>query len=165
MTVAVHIYPRLERQLATLEQQVNAPAIAAGRARAIIKALIQGSSPASAGLLRPKPDRRLKNSLKFNLGSGFRLICIREKSQIFIMFAGDHDSCDVWLTANSKGKPHRNGLQMDVYAPKAPKDRACPPHADARYLTPGPDLADPCLNEISQADLRRVFRGLVQQAH
>lgn len=124
MTDRVYVTAKLERQLEQMARQTNAPAVAAQRARQIIDSLIggyapipgfsegtgpdgpwgsdgsdgaDGPDPVGAGLLRYKKDKRVKNCLKFNLGKGYRLICIKEKKEIFVMFMGDHDSCDAWL--------------------------------------------------------------------
>ncbi len=159
MTDQVHVYPKLERQLLALKRRSNAPAIAAERARQVIALLIRGKNPTSAGLMRPRTDKRLKNSLKFDLGSGFRLICIREKRIIYVMFAGDHDSTDAWLDHHLSGKPHKTTLPMKIF----PIDRSCPAKAvknqtkasskSSPFEKPGPE-------EISQENLRRVFSGL-----
>ncbi|WP_022669050.1 hypothetical protein [Desulfospira joergensenii] len=156
----VRLHPKVERQLASMEKQVNAPAIAAGKARKIIQALIQGQALTVSGLLSGRPDRRLKNSLKFNLGSGFRLICIRTKKVIYVMFAGDHDACDAWLDKTSKKKPHKKDLDMAVFTVDIPTSGL-----DSRFDGRPPDPADKSLEDpdfppVSQEDLRRVFKGL-----
>lgn len=161
MGAQIHVHPKIERKLTCLERQANAPALAAERARRIIHRLTRGISPSSAGLMRPRPDRRVKNSLKFNLGSGFRLICIREKSRIHIMFVGDHGSCDAWLDHHSKKKPHKHPLDADIFTIDTP----CTDQT-VQLPSPGlPNLAaassdDQSLEQISQKSLRRVFRGI-----
>ena len=169
----VYITPRLERQLDQMAQQTNAPAVAAQRARQIIESLIQGNTPvggcigevdpegleqAGAGLLRYRKDKRLKNSLKFNLGKGFRLICIKEKKSIYAMFVGDHDSSDAWLDQNTKKQPHKADITMAaVYAVDndsraATRPTGPMPEAETFY--------DPLPGEIPQDLLRKVFSGL-----
>ncbi len=162
MAERIHIYPKIGRRLRTLEKQTSAPAapaIAAARARQIIDALIQGSPPASAGLLGPKTDKRVKNCLKFNLGSGFRLICIKEKKIISVMFVGDHDQCHAWLDQYKKIPSHKSGLNMEIITVAEPVPSAPKPMAfDSQSLC----LDDPFSHDISQADLRQVFKGLTR---
>lgn len=161
MAEQVHIYPKIERQLTALEKQTNAPAIAADRARQIIEALIHGTSPTVTGLMKPRADQRVKNSLKFNLGSGFRLICIKEKKIIYVMFVGDHDQCDAWLNNFSKRKPHKTELDMEAYTVADPVAASAIPESEPLESL---DISfdDPLYRQISQADLRRVFKGLTQ---
>ena len=114
MPTQVHIYPKLERQLATLERQGTAGFILVQRARRIIDALVRGEAPSSAGLLKRKTDKRVKNCLKFELGAGFRLICISEGNIVYVLFAGDHDSADNWLDNYRKKKPIKSDLQCTL---------------------------------------------------
>ncbi len=164
MALQVHIYPKLERQLTAMEARANAPAFAAERARQIIAALIRGGNPANAGLLRLRSDRRVKNCLKFNLGKGFRLVCIKEKSHLFVMFVGHHDACDTWLDTHRKKRPHKTDRGMIVFP--VDTDPAGHTEEDVRPVT-NESLTDeslteePGLPEISQKDLRRIFNGLV----
>ena len=76
MAIQVNVHPKVERQLTALEKQANKPCVPAARARCIIGALIRGMPLASAGLMKRKTDKRLKNCLKFDLGLGYRLVCI-----------------------------------------------------------------------------------------
>jgi hypothetical protein len=152
----IHVYPKLERQLAVLERQGTTRLIAAQRARRIIDSLIQGDSPASAGLLKRKTDKRVKNCLKFDLGAGFRLICVSEGKIIYVLFVGDHDSSDNWLDHYSKKKPHKTELKMKTYR----VDKQC------AQMSETPDsmqhmFEDPGFPRITQQALRQVFKGLV----
>ena len=161
MAEQVKIYLKIERQLTALEKQTNAPAVAAERARQIIEALIHGISPAAAGLMKPRADQRVKNSIKFNLGSGFRLICIKERKTIYVMFVGGHDQCDAWLNNFSRKKPHKNELEMDIHlVADSVAARAIPKSEPLESLDISFD--DSLYPDISQADLRRVFKGLTQ---
>lgn len=152
----IHLHHQVNRQLEAIEKQDNAHALASGRARKIIDALIQGTPLSMAGLLKPRTDRRMKDSLKFNLGSGFRLICVQNKEAIHVMFFGDHDSCDTWLTHHGRKKPYKNGQVRIIFKKNTPasafrclsgkKERS----SEKSYLP-----------KISQKDLRIVFKGLL----
>jgi len=167
----VYIIPRLERQLYQMAQQTNAPAVAAQRARQIIDSLIRGNTPVAGcagevdpegleqtgtGLLRYRKDKRVKNSLKFNLGKGFRLICVKEKKAIYVMFVGDHDSSDAWLDHFTKKRPHKADMSLaTVFAVEndsPPRPRVPVPETEA--------FCDPLPREIPQDMLRKVFSGL-----
>ena len=156
MPKQIHVYPKVERQLAGLERQGKTRSIVAQRSRRIIEALIQGYSPASAGLLKRKTDKRVKNCLKFDLGAGFRLICINERGIIYVLFVGDHDSADNWLDNFSKKKPHKTEREMNTYI----VDTQCA--KSSRMLAPMDAIfEDPGFSLVTQEQLRRVFKGLV----
>ncbi len=174
MADQVYITPRLERQLEQMAQQTNAPAVAAQRARQIIDSLIRGNAPvpgctleveldgedlAGTGLLRYRKDKRVKNSLKFNLGKGFRLICIKEKKEIYVMFVGDHDSSDAWLDHFTKKQPHKADMAM---AAVFSVENDCRPSPSIPVIEEDP-FYDPLPREIPQDMLRKVFSGLCAQ--
>ena len=149
----IHVHPKVEKLLAQMEGLEKAPSIAAKRARIIIQSLVDGAEPSHAG--RPKrKDARIDNLFKFDLGSGYRLVCIKEKFCIHILYVGSHDNCNTWLDANSRKKPHKTEVCMNVYcvAPSQAKGMAKEfPAKTECFMIP----------ELSQEDLKKVFRGLV----
>lgn len=151
MLKRVHLHPQVSHQLAAAEKQSNAPAIAAAKAKKIIDALIHGETLTSAGLLRPRTDRRIKNCLKFDLGSGFRLICTREKNAVHVIFFGDHDSCDAWLTRHGRRKLDSKQNVVVLKNTPAPVLSRGNEHIKKQTRVP----------EISQKQLRVVFKGLL----
>ncbi len=153
----VYISLKTQRRLDQMAGQTNAPAVAAERARQIIDSFIRGQVPvpAGAGLMRYRKDNRVKNSLKFNLGQGYRLICIREKKEIYAMFVGDHDSSDAWLDHFTRKRPHRTEQAMEVFSVETPG--AAPARPSEPEAAACPDLMP---EPIPQEILRQVFRGL-----
>ncbi|WP_321493408.1 hypothetical protein [uncultured Desulfobacter sp.] len=159
MAQEVHLHPKLERQLTAMQNQVNAPSIAADRAQKIIKAMIEGRTSQAAGLFRARSDARVKNSWKYDLGAGYRLICIRDRQIIYVMYVGDHESCDAWLNSNSKKQPQNTEIKMTAFT-----IRNNPEIYDFQTvcsMDPEADSDDQNLTPIPQEYLRRVFCGLV----
>ncbi|MDA8135279.1 MAG: hypothetical protein M0T82_11690 [Desulfobacteraceae bacterium] len=150
----IHVHPKVEKLLAQMEALEKAPSIAAKRARAIIQSLVDGAAPSHAGRLSKKKDARIDNLFKFDLGSGYRLVCVKEKFCIHILFVGSHDHCDTWLDANSRKKPHKTEVCMNVY---------CVAPAPAEGMAKELPAESECfmIPELSQEDLKKVFRGLV----
>nr|WP_320192115.1 hypothetical protein [uncultured Desulfobacter sp.] len=158
MADEVHLHPKLERQLTTMEGRANAPSIAAGRARKIIEAMIEGQTSQASGLFRARSDARVKNSWKYDLGAGYRLICIRTKQTIYIMHLGDHESCDTWLNNNSKRQPQNTEIKMTAFTIR---DTSNPyDFQTVRVQDQKPDFDDQDLPSIPQEYLRKVFCGL-----
>ncbi|WP_289019512.1 hypothetical protein [Desulfobacter postgatei] len=159
MAFEVHLHPKLERELTAMEGQANAPFIAAGRARKIIEAMIQGRTSQASGLFRARSDTRVKNSWKYDLGAGYRLICIRTKQIIYIMHIGDHESCDAWLNTNSKKQPQKSEIKMTAFTIR--DNPALFDFQTARSQDRKPNFDDQYLTPIPQEYLRKVFCGLV----
>ena len=160
MPKTLHIHPKVEKILDQMRSQDNAPKIAAKRAEAIIDALKNGTIMARAGRLSKTKDARIRKLFKYDLGKGFRLISLKDKSSLYILFVGSHDQCDTWLDTNSKGKPHQTEVSMICYEVKR-KRRTHTRHAIQSPVDPEEDLCDR-MPPVSQKDLREIFCGLVK---
>jgi mRNA-degrading endonuclease RelE of RelBE toxin-antitoxin system len=64
-----------------------------------IKKIIQSKS-LSARRLTKNGEHRLKGIIKFDLGSGYRLICTVFEETLFLLYIGTHDDCDRWIKRN-----------------------------------------------------------------
>ena len=156
MITRIHIHPKVEKLLNQMESLEKAPSIAAKRARMIIQSLLEGVQPSHAGRLSKKKDARIDGLFKFDLGSGYRLVCIKGKDCIHILYLGSHDNCDTWLDTNSRKKPHKTEICMNVY---------CVDPSGTNQIM------EECVNalvgenflaqNVTQEDLKKVFRGLV----
>nr|WP_320013977.1 type II toxin-antitoxin system RelE/ParE family toxin [uncultured Desulfobacter sp.] len=159
MADKVHFHPKFKKQLTAMKSQTNAPSIAADRAGKIIEAMIKGRTSQASGLFRARSDTRVKNSWKYDLGAGYRLICIRTKQNIYVMHIGDHESCDTWLKNNSKKQPQKTEIKMTTFTIREnskPFD-----FKTVRSPERNPDFDDQYLRPIPQEYLRKVFCGLV----
>jgi len=94
MTKRLYIHPKVEKALDQMKSLDNAPKVAAKRAEAIINALKNGTIMARAGRLSKTKDARIRRLFKYDLGKGFRLISLKDKSGLYILFVGPHDRCD-----------------------------------------------------------------------
>ncbi|MFO7750580.1 MAG: hypothetical protein R6V54_10860 [Desulfobacteraceae bacterium] len=156
----LYIHHKVEKNLEQMKAMDNAPKFAAKRAETIIGALRNGATMARAGRLSKNKDARIRRLFKYDLGKGFRLISLKEKSELYILFVGSHDRCDTWLEKYRKKKPHQTEVPMTAYviSKKQPSEKqfekACIPEPDR-------DLCG-MLPDISQKELRRVFSGLVK---
>jgi len=160
MLKTLHIHPRVEKNLEQMKALDNAPKIAAERAEAIIDALKNGTIMACAGRLSKTKDARIRRLFKYDLGKGFRLITLKDKTALYILFVGSHDRCDTWLDTNSKGKPHQTEVLMTCYDVKKKRQK----HTNNAIESPADPEDDLCdrTPPVSQKDLREVFCGLVK---
>lgn len=157
----VHINPRVQKRLEELKELENATAFAAKKADAIIKALLNGRKPAMAGKLTRHGDARIKRCLKYDLGQGYRLVCVKEGNDIYVLFTGSHDSCDTWLDKNRNLKLASVRDAMESLKVK-PALYPVSHEESGNILGAEPEDYDEILLEsISQKDLRLVFQGLL----
>jgi hypothetical protein len=153
----VHVHSRLLNQLDDFKQMENVNAFAAKKAGAVIKALIAGMKPARAGKLTRHGDARIKNCLKYDLGKGFRLVCVKDGRNFYVLFAGSHDRCDTWMDK------HRN-LKVPVLTPGMERLRVKPRSNSRPEFTPcsPPEQVEHFPEQqIPQKILRSLFQGLV----
>jgi hypothetical protein len=157
----IHVHQRVERTIEQMSILNNAPMIAALRARNIIQTLVDGIMPARTILMSGKKDARIKKRFKFDLGKGYRLITIREKESMYILFIGTHEQCDRWLDDNRKKKIHMRPIPLVSYTVKPVNNGTAAIYDSAQYSENNMEFTGDDFIHISQIELREVFCGLV----
>ena len=162
MDISVSCSPQFVKQLSLLEKAGGKGALAAKQAERIAGRLAK--TAAQSQFLRSKQtkggEKRLKNIEKYDLGAGYRLICRREGSDLFLEFVGTHDKSDHWLnrakdTANT---PPDNRLDFLIDEGKTNPD---PPvtTAPASCLEEQDSYETQLMRKIDEKTLRRIFCG------
>jgi len=98
--VLIHKSTEFNKRLAQLRRSGGAASRAAESAQAIIGRLYLGYSIEEAGALTNHGETRIRNSVKFDLPGGHRLICVRHGPDLSLLFIGSHQECDRWLDSN-----------------------------------------------------------------
>ena len=98
----VHRDSRFDKQMESLQRAGKKAALAAKEADKIIVRLINGATPDQVGVWTTQRDDRIDHCIKYNLGSGYRLITSRHEDHLFVLYIGTHDECHRWLK-NNKG--------------------------------------------------------------
>ncbi len=169
MKPKIYIHTRVEKELKRLEDQESIPGFAARKAHQIICSLAGGEAPINAGKLSRKGDARIRNCLKYDLGKGHRLVCIKEKETIYVLYTGNHDSCNTWMDKHRRLKVESIMEQMAPLGGTAFPARAITsPHGPTTSAVsmerPGDENEvneSDFFPEISQKDLRNIFSGIV----
>ena len=52
-------------------------------------------------------ESRIKSCVKYDLGQGFRLVTVKRDRIIWMLYVGDHEDTDKWITRNSGWTPVR----------------------------------------------------------
>ncbi len=158
MLQCIHLDPRVEKCLETLRRSGKKAALAAAKAAEIIERLRNGGViPDRVGTVTKHGELRIKGVMKYDLGSGYRLITYKQGPRFFLLYAGSHDDCHRWIE-NNRELTVDQILERCVVLPTQLSEAACPTHEDDGHG--GEEEFDP-LAEISDRDLRRVFCGLV----
>jgi hypothetical protein len=156
----IHRDPKFDKRLDGLPKEGKKAANAARKAREIIARMLnrKGQSPERFGGLTHYGEARIPNCLKYDLGAGYRMVCISREPHLFLMAIGTHDECHRWIENNRGLDPAPDLFRVESLAVKnRPAKR---PAADSKR-PPAPPEGDFIFGEnIAERDLRRVFRGL-----
>ena len=92
-----------------------------------VQSLLGGIKEEGARAFRPfrttnNGETRVKSCIKYDLGSGFRLVTVNTQKIVWLLFIGNHDEVDRWLNNNSGWTPIRakNGEYTSVRRPNDP---------------------------------------------
>jgi hypothetical protein len=156
----VHRDPKFDKRLDGLPKEGKKAANAARKAGEIIARMVhfRGLSPEQFGGLTRHGEARIPNCLKYDLGAGYRMVCIIREPHLFLMAIGTHDECHRWIENNRGLEPGPDLFRVETLAVK---NRPLKRPATASERPPAPPGGDFILGEsIAQRDLRRIFCGL-----
>lgn len=109
------------------------------------------------GRLTRNGEARIKKCIKFDLVYGYRLLGIMREDGIKFAFVGSHDECDLWIRNNSGLEPFlkKKDIQVPGSSPAGVIEAREPQCASDE-----PDYDELVLRDITDQDLRIIFRGL-----
>jgi hypothetical protein len=161
MLQRIYLDSRMHKRLELLWRSGKKAALAAGKAEEIITRLQSGEDlPVQVGSLTKHGELRIKGLMKYDLGSGYRLVAFKQGGRFFLLFVGSHDDCHRWIENNRE-------LSIDQIEQRC---AALPFQTGGVYEeTTGEtvpftmdDYDDDPLAQVSEQDLRRIFCGLVE---
>jgi hypothetical protein len=161
MLQRIYMDTKLHKRLELLRRSGKKAALAADKVEEIIARLKSGEDlPAQAGTVTKHGELRIKGVMKYNLGSGYRLVTFMQDNRIFLLFVGSHDDCHRWIENNrelSIGQIEQRcavlPVQVDVM------DAGFNDETSEMFMNTEDDNP---LNRVSEQDLRRIFCGLVE---
>ncbi len=165
MIRSIYFAEGLARQAGSLRKSGRKGELAAGQFARIVE-LLRCSGPEIEEVFSQRTKRgeyRIKNCVKYDLGSGYRLITIRLGDRLYVPFLGDHDAADLWLERHKQ-----DGFQ--------PRDSSYQCHCCARVSLDipnqepneaSPESDDPYERELQdrldESLLKMVFSGLFRK--
>jgi hypothetical protein len=162
MICYVHRDAKFENYLNILREKGGTALSAAKKAEDIIqRLLIKGKENSlKVGRLTKKGELRIKCGIKYDLGSGYRLVCARNGDRLILLYIGSHDECDRWLENNK-------GLQFEI-DDNGDNMLATPDIQSTEYnslltIDPVDEYEEQLMRRIDDKVLRNIFCGLVQK--
>lgn len=98
--------------------------------------------------------------MKYDLGSGYRLICVKQEKHIIISYIGSHDDCNRWLE-NNRGFRTAFDKESQKIVFKKKSEREIRSSEDELELEM--DYDDILLKKIDEKALRIGFNGLCEK--
>ena len=161
MIQRIYLDSRIQKRLELLRRSDKKAALAAGKVEEIITRLQSGEDlPAEAGTVTKHGELRIKGVMKYDLGSGYRLVAFKQDGRFFLLFVGSHDDCHRWIENNrelSIDLIEQRCAALTVQAGCAYTHMA---DKTVRFMMDDEEY-DP-LDRVSEQDLRRIFCGLVE---
>lgn len=166
MIRTIFIDPRVRKQQQSLLRSGKKAAGAAEQVDAIIDRWVErGRLWDDVAAMTKHGELRIKNCVKFDLGSGYRLITLKHAEKVVVLYAGSHDDCDRWLE-NNRELPLELILnrcevrQVHCVSAKTP-DASDPLEARADAFGSNWEECDNFAEEpIGERELRLLFSGL-----
>jgi len=100
----------------------------------------------------------MNDCLKFDLGSGYRMIVLNRKSEFFVLFMGSHDDCDRWLDLRRRHKVRDIMTNKTFPVTNAPQSSNS--HHLQRKVPTNDCYEEQLMAKVDDKMLRRVFKGI-----
>jgi hypothetical protein len=158
MILSISIDPKLRKRITELRKQSGTSSFAAKKADDLISRLLLRGRDCSheIGRLTKNGEFRIRQCKKYDLGSGFRLICLRQGHHFIFLYIGSHDECHRWLERNKGLRYEMDDSYQDVLITNEISEAAVP----VKEIDPADAYEDQLLQNIDDKMLRKIFCGL-----
>lgn len=161
MLRTIYLDAKLDKQLQALSRAGKKAALAAEQAHDILRKLQAGGfSHVVAGAITKHGELRIKGCIKYDLGSGYRLVTLKQAMDLLVLYVGSHDDCHRWIE-NNRELPVDKIRQRSRAVPVVQSDELSPPCERKNEMITGEKPEDFFI-ELDDRQLRTIFRGLIQ---
>jgi len=159
MGIYIHREASFRRSLGTLARGDKVASLAAYRAEEIIEKLASGDYQAIEILSRRTKhgELRIDGCRKYNLGGGYRLVCVKQEGSLAATYVGSHDDCNRWIENNRGFELELPSLSDSL---RVSESRESSDSRDSESEICEPDYDDILMAKIDQKILRHIFCGL-----
>lgn len=158
MILSIFIDPNLRKRLTELRKQGGVSSFAAKKADDLISRLLLRGRNCSheIGKLTKNGEFRIRQCKKYDLGNGFRLICLRQGHHFIFLSIGTHEECHRWLERNKGLRYEIDEGYQDVFITRDIPEPSVP----VKEVDPADAYEDQLLQSIDDKMLRKIFCGI-----
>ena len=157
------VHTEFTKRMDILRRSGKKAVIAATKAEVIIQRMQSGKvRPRRAGSVTKHGEARIKGIIKYDLGSGYRLVTYKQGDTCYLLYIGTHDECHRWIENNREFDirlVEGRCTVLPVQRQEEETDRCGFDSADLETMAE--DDFDP-LQDIGERDLRIIFNGLIE---
>jgi hypothetical protein len=158
MILSLYLDPKFIKTLNELRKQGGISFIVAKKADDLIKRLLLRGRDCSheIGKLTKNGELRIKKCKKYDLGHGYRLICLSQASHLVLLYIGTHDECTRWIERNK-------GLEYELDNTgenRLPTKISLEAEPQIKKTDPTDEYEERLISQIDDRMLRNIFSGL-----
>jgi hypothetical protein len=159
MILNVHYTPKFIENIEALRRQGGKSLTIAKKADRLIKEIVaRGRNELlEVGRLTKRGELRIKRCRKYDLGDGYRLICLKEGKHLILLYVGTHDECSRWLERN-KGLRYKIDDVKGTIVETREVEVVALAHTEER--DPAYEYEEQLMGKIDDKILRKIFYGL-----
>jgi len=165
MSLVIHRTSRFNKLLEALRSADKKGMLAAAQAESIMEnlAFMTPRSPELAAKRTKYGELRVKNCQKFDLGSGYRLICVKEGAHLFLLYIGSHDDCDRWIENNRNIQLALESGGGTISFMEKEADLLTMPSQEEDSEAESDEYEARLMAKLDDRMLRQVFRGICKE--
>ncbi len=155
----IYVDPKIEKKMGVLRKSGAPAAKAADRAEEIIDDLRTYGAviDETKNVLTKHGELRIEHCKKYDLGSGYRLVTIKQGENLFLTQIGSHDECNQWIENNRSCSPEIFGDKYEMF----PVEENLTESMDEKDGSVQESLCEETWEtEIDEKYLRRIFCGI-----
>lgn len=163
MSYCIHYSWALPKQLEGLRKAGRKAELAATKCQAILDDLRMHGCQCEAVLSQRtrKGEWRIKNCVKYDLGSGYRLVTIKRDGHLFVTFVGSHDDTDQWIDHHRYDNfvPSKTLYRCEERVVPADLTETNQPEP-VEYKAVDDEYEVQLIARLDEAQLKSIFQGL-----
>jgi hypothetical protein len=154
--------PKFDKHLNILREKGGTALLAANKAEEIInKILIKGRENSHIiGKLTKNGEFRIRHCIKYDLGNGYRLVCMKKGSHLVLLYVGTHDDCSRWLQRN---RDLQYEIDNNCNNMLLTRDVPSTDFISSADIDPADEYEKQLVKRIDDKVLRNIFCGLCEK--
>jgi hypothetical protein len=153
---------RFDSALWELKSQGGRALLIAKKIEEIVDGLLRGKDISELGKKTRNGEYRIVRCFKFDLGGGYRLVCLIHREYLILLDAGTHDDCCRWIERNRGMKYNSIDVRRALPIVKeVATGWTMPPEVEEERRF-SEEYEKTIMGRLDDDLLRRVFSGLTQ---